>query len=812
MAIFRQQHLGPRRRPSRRRRPEWESRAHRERCLPLRLDAAVRRPREAPRALPGPGFPRARSTVQPVRPAGAGLAGGDRHLLLHDLRRNFPHDGKGRGERAASAIPFTSSSRPGPTPTGRPATCNGTSRSSSSPRRARSWPGSAPRWSRTRPKSSRLSSLSCPPKPPAHVSSRAVTGRGSAMAATTTPSSGQVRFGTRTSGSWCRRASTWSRWACSPGPARAGRADVLLRLAARGARPAGGRRDRGGPGHADGVAAAMAVGSLPRCAPRRRPRGALQPRQPPALLCVQRHRTGHAPVVSWSALSLRWATTRPSRCGTSTTSTAATCRTATATTTLKAFRAWLQRRYGSVEALNEAWGTTFWSQRYGEFAEVLPPRLTPTFVNPGQELDYKRFSNDAFLEEFFEERQILRTARPDIPVTTNFMGFFKPLDYFAWASELDVVSTDNYADPADPDAMMLSAMHYDLVRSLNKDAAWMVMEQTPLRVNWRRHNMRQGPGQMRAMSYQAVARGAAGVLFFQWRASRSGRREVPLGDGLALRRGLAGVGGGGRARRGTGTAWARFEGSGVDARVAMVFSWANWWALEAPAKPANDLSMTDQLSWMYRPLFRSRRHSRLLPARRTARPLRGRAGAQPLPGDGGGAAPSSCRTWSAAVRRWSLSGRGSSTSATSSTWGRTGARSPPDRLRRGGRGPIARGHDDRGRMGGRDQDGGFFLGRRGDRGHGPCAGPRRRGPWAGRPAVVEARVGQGRAYYLACRLDAAGLARVYDLAPALSGEPAVHRGGAGCGARGAHLGRPHVRVPHKPLGGGKGARYRLRGV
>ena len=69
----------------------------------------------------------------------------------------------------------------------------------------------------------------------------------------------------------------------------------------------------------------------------------------------------------------------------------------------QAFRAWLQRRYGSVDELNEAWGTTFWSQRYGEFAEVLPPRLTPTFVNPGQELDYKRFSNDAFLEEFFED-------------------------------------------------------------------------------------------------------------------------------------------------------------------------------------------------------------------------------------------------------------------------------------------------------------------------------------------------------------------------------------------------------------------------
>ena len=122
------------------------------------------------------------------------------------------------------------------------------------------------------------------------------------------------------------------------------------------------------------------------------------------------------------------------------------------------------------------------------------------------------------------------------------MGFFKPLDYFAWASELDVVSTDNYVDPGDPEWPMHSAMHYDLVRSLNKDVPWMVMEQTSLRVNWREHNAAKAPGQMRAMSYQAVARGAAGVLFFQWRASRVGGREVPLGHAFALGHGLPGLG------------------------------------------------------------------------------------------------------------------------------------------------------------------------------------------------------------------------------------------------------------------------------
>ena len=270
----------------------------------------------------------------------------------------------------------------------------------------------------------------------------------------------------------------------------------------------------------------------------------------------------------------------------------------------QAFRAWLKRRYGSVEALNEAWGTAFWSQRYGDFAEVVPPRLTPTFVNPGQELDYKRFSNDAFLEEFLEEREMLRAARPDIPVTTNFMGFFKPLDYFAWAAELDVVSTDNYADPSDPDCMMLTAMHYDLVRSLNKHVPWMVMEQTTSRVNWREHNSAKLPGQMRAMSYQAVARGASGTLFFQWRASRAGAEKFhsamlshsgvasPVWAEVVCPGGRAGRPGQLRGRRG------RSPGG-------VIFSWPNWWALEArPSRPTTS-AWPPSCSWMYRPLYRA---------------------------------------------------------------------------------------------------------------------------------------------------------------------------------------------------------------
>ena len=268
-----------------------------------------------------------------------------------------------------------------------------------------------------------------------------------------------------------------------------------------------------------------------------------------------------------------------------------------------AFQSWLEVRYGSVGALNDAWGTAFWSQHYADFSEVAPPRRAPTVLNPSQVLDYLRFCNEAFLEEMLEEREILKRARPDLPATTNFMGPFKPLDYFAWARELDFVSTDNHLDPAGPEHPMESALHYDLVRSLNKSVPWMVMEQTSAHVNWRAHNVPKRPGSMRALSYQAVARGAGGVLFFQWRASRAGAEKFQsamLGHAGSASPTWAEV-----AMLGRELEVLEVEDVPVESKAAICFSWPSWWALEGQGQPAHDLLLVDQLHWVYGPLFRS---------------------------------------------------------------------------------------------------------------------------------------------------------------------------------------------------------------
>ncbi len=267
------------------------------------------------------------------------------------------------------------------------------------------------------------------------------------------------------------------------------------------------------------------------------------------------------------------------------------------------FREWLRSRYGDLDTLNEAWGTAFWSQRYDDWEEILPPRSAPTFANPTQQLDFRRFSSDALLGLYEMEQEILREATPDVPITTNFMGFFKPLDYWKWAEREDVVSDDSYPDPSDPEAHIGAAMSRDLMRSLAGGDPWVLMEQTTVRVNWRQRNVPKRPDRMRLWSFQAVARGAGGIMFFQWRQSKAGAEKfhsamVPhvrpedsrswaevsrLGAELGLLDGLVGARG--------------------EARTAILLDWESWWALELDSKPSADVRLLEGVYSFYKPLF-----------------------------------------------------------------------------------------------------------------------------------------------------------------------------------------------------------------
>ncbi|ALV42241.1 beta-galactosidase [Pseudarthrobacter sulfonivorans] len=269
-----------------------------------------------------------------------------------------------------------------------------------------------------------------------------------------------------------------------------------------------------------------------------------------------------------------------------------------------AFRTWLERRYGSIEALNAAWGTAFWSQNYGSFEEILPPGVAPSTLNPGQQLDFQRFNSWALMDYYRALVAVLRDVTPGVPCTTNLMASSatKALDYFEWAKDLDVIANDHYLVAADPERQIELAFSADLTRGIAGGDPWILMEHSTSAVNWQPRNQPKMPGEMLRNSLAHVARGADAVMFFQWRQSFAGSEKfhsamVPHGGrdtrvwrevvelGSVLKR-LAPV-----------------RGSRVESRVAIVFDYEAWWASEIDSKPSEDVKYLDVLRAFHRSLF-----------------------------------------------------------------------------------------------------------------------------------------------------------------------------------------------------------------
>ncbi|MEN3608826.1 beta-galactosidase [Plantactinospora sp. ZYX-F-223] len=270
-------------------------------------------------------------------------------------------------------------------------------------------------------------------------------------------------------------------------------------------------------------------------------------------------------------------------------------------TSAEAFRTWLRDRYATLDALNTAWGTAFWSQRYTDWAQILPPRQTPSFTNPTQQLDFHRFSSAELLGCYRAERAVLRRLSPGVPVTTNFLVDRWSVDFWAWAGEVDLVAMDHYlsADRADPYADL--AFIADLARSLAGGRPWALMEHATSAVNWQPRNLAKPPGRLRRDSLAHVARGADSVLYFQWRASRSGAEKwhsgmVPhAGTDTKVWREVVALGA-------ELDELAEIVGSEVVADVAVLLDWPSIWAQQHPSQPSVDAEPVALLEQWHRVL------------------------------------------------------------------------------------------------------------------------------------------------------------------------------------------------------------------
>lgn len=273
-------------------------------------------------------------------------------------------------------------------------------------------------------------------------------------------------------------------------------------------------------------------------------------------------------------------------------------------TSAEAFRTWLEARYGSIEALNASWGTAFWSQRYRDWADILPPRTTLSVGNPAQQLDFRRFSSDAQLEQYRAEAAVIR-RHSRAPITTNFMvtAHIQALDYFDWAGDMDLIANDHYLDHRLTDPIAELAFSADLTRGIAAGDPWMLMETSTSAVSWQPVNHAKGEGELVRTVLGHVARGADSICFFQWRASQRGAEKFH--SALLPHAGAA------------GPAWQRsvelsalldrlepVVGTRVVARAAMVFSWESWWATGADTHPSGLLRYLDEAHRYHRALRR----------------------------------------------------------------------------------------------------------------------------------------------------------------------------------------------------------------
>ncbi|MFE6158012.1 beta-galactosidase [Streptomyces sp. NPDC056486] len=269
------------------------------------------------------------------------------------------------------------------------------------------------------------------------------------------------------------------------------------------------------------------------------------------------------------------------------------------------FRGWLRSAYGSVEAVNEAWGTTFWGQRYGSFEEIEPPRATPTVGNPAQALDYRRFADATLRENFVRERDILHRLAPGAPVTTNFMTALSQcdsLDYWAWGREVDLVTNDHYLITDGRRTHVNLAMSADLTRSVGGGSPWLLLEHSTSGVNWQPRNPAKAPGQMARNSLAHVARGSEGAMFFQWRQSRRGAEKfhsamLPhAGTDSRVWREVVELG----ASVGE---LATLKGTRTVADVAMLWDWHSWWAQSLQWRPSEDHDARERADTFYEALY-----------------------------------------------------------------------------------------------------------------------------------------------------------------------------------------------------------------
>jgi len=195
------------------------------------------------------------------------------------------------------------------------------------------------------------------------------------------------------------------------------------------------------------------------------------------------------------------------------------------------FRIWLKNKYKTLDVLNKAWWTSFWSHTYTNWEQIEAPAPNGENEVHGLVLDWKRFVTHQTVDFCAWEKESVKEGGSTLPVTTNFMAFYQGLDYSAFKDVMDIISWDNYpawhcnipkdVNNNDVELAAIIGCAHDMMRCMHKDKApFLLMESTPSVVNWRPVAKLLRPGMLMLSGMQAIAHGSNSVQYFQWRKSR----------------------------------------------------------------------------------------------------------------------------------------------------------------------------------------------------------------------------------------------------------------------------------------------------